>query len=136
LLRVLLFTRPVLQSLVNSNFTIKVSHRFYLMLSRTVYFFSCFLPFQSLYVIGTFSLTSFPIDVFHAFTEMGGYVGSPTSFTSVMTKCPLGNLFRPWPCLTCDADKAPTSDCSAFPSSSSFPSPTCLAFVASSSFSS
>jgi hypothetical protein len=43
------------------------------------------LPFQNLYVTGTFSLTSFPTDVFHSFIETGRCVGSPTSLTSVMT---------------------------------------------------
>jgi hypothetical protein len=125
-----------LQSLGNSNFAIKVSHRFCLMLSRTMYFSSCFLPFQNIYVALTFSLTSFPAHVFHTFTEIGGCVESPISLTYVMTKCPLGNLFGPRSCLSCDADKAPTRACSTFPSSSSFPTPSCSAFVASSSFSS
>jgi hypothetical protein len=134
LFRVLLFTRPMLKSLGNSNFAIKVSHSFCLMLSEIMYFSSCFLPFQNLYVTRIFSLTSFPTNVFHAFTEMGGCVGSPTSLTSMMTKHPLGNLFGPRPRLTCDADKEPTRACSTFPSSSSFPSPSCSTFVASSSF--
>jgi hypothetical protein len=86
LLRVLLFTRSVLQSLGNSNFAIKVSHRFCLMLSRTMYFSSCFLPFQNLYVIGAFFLMSFFTDVFHAFTEIGGCVRFLTSLASVVTK--------------------------------------------------
>jgi hypothetical protein len=124
------------QSLGNSNFAIKVFHIFYLMLSETMYFSSYFLPFQNLYVTESFSLMSFPADVFHAFTEMGGCMGSPTSLTSMMTKCPLGNLFGPRPRLTCDADKAPTRACLAFPSSSSFPLSSCSTFVASSSFSS
>jgi hypothetical protein len=133
---VLLFTRPILQSLGNSNFTIKVSHIFCLMLSRAMYFSSCFLPFQNLYVTRTFYLTCFPTDVFHTFTEMGGCVGSPTSLASVMTKRLLGNLFGPRPRLTCDADKASTGACSTFSSSYSFSSPSCSAFLASSSFSS
>jgi hypothetical protein len=136
LLRVLLFTRLVLKSLGNSNFVIKVSHRFCLMLSETIYFSSCLWPFQNLYVTGTFCLMSFPTDIFQAFIETGGCVESPTSLSSVMTKHLLENLFRPWPCLTCDADKAPTRACSTFPSSSSFSSLSCSAFLASSSFSS
>jgi hypothetical protein len=136
LLRVLLFTKPVLQSLGNSNFAIKITHRFCLMLSGTMHFSSYFLSFQNLYVIGTFSLTTFPTDVFHVFTETGSCVGSPSSLTSVMTKHLLGNLFGPRPHLTYDTDKAPTRACSTFPTSSSFPSPSCSAFVASSLFSS
>jgi hypothetical protein len=133
---VLLFTRPVLQSLGNSNFSIKVSHRFCLMLSRTMYFSLYFLPFQNLCVTWTFSLMSFPTNVFHTFTKTDGCVGSPTSLASVITKHMLGNLFRPQPRLTCDAYKAPTRAFLAFPSSSSFSSPSCSAFLASSSFSS
>jgi hypothetical protein len=132
----MLLTRPVLQSLGNSNFSIKVSHKFCLMLSETMYISSCILPFQNLYMTGTFSLTSFSTDVFHVFTKTGGCVGSPTSLTAVMTKCPLDNLFVPQPHLTCDANKVPTRACSTFPLSYSFASPSCSAFVASPSFSS
>jgi hypothetical protein len=123
----------VLQSLGNSNFVIKVSHIFYLMMSETTYFSSCVLPFQNLYVIGIFSLMSYSTDVFHAFTETSGCVGSPTSLTAVMTKRPLGNLFGPRPCLTCDVDEVPTRAYSTFLSSSSFTSPSCSVFIISSS---
>jgi hypothetical protein len=136
LLRVLLLTRPVLQSLGNSNFAIKVSHIFCLMLSRTMYFSSYFLAFQNLYVIGTFSLMTFPTDVSTHLPKRVVAWGSPTSLTSVMTKHLLGNLFGLRPHLTCDAGKEPTRAYSTFSSSSSFSLPSCSAFVASYSFSS
>jgi hypothetical protein len=86
----------MLQSLGNSNFAIKASYRFCLMLSETMHFSSCFLPFQNLYVTRTFSLTSFSTDVFHAFTETGGVTsalqqgqlvlpGSPRGFITEVT---------------------------------------------------
>jgi hypothetical protein len=90
------------------------------MLSETMYFSSYVLPFQNLYVIEAFFLTSFPTDVFHAFTKMSGCVLSLTSLIIVMTKCPLGNLFGPWLCLTCDVDKVPTRTCSAIQFYNSF----------------
>jgi hypothetical protein len=85
---------------------------------------------RAIYVIGTFSLMTFPTNVFHAFSETSGCMGSPTSLTTVMTKDPPGNMFGPRPRLTCDVDKVPTRVCSAFPSSSSFTSPSCSAFLA------
>jgi hypothetical protein len=87
-----------------------------------MYFSSCFLSFQNIYVTRIFSLMSFPTDVFHAFTEMGDCVGVSNLIDPRDDKTPLDNLFGPWPRPTCDAEKALTMACSAFPSSSSFSS--------------
>jgi hypothetical protein len=76
----------MLRYLDNSNFAIKVSHIFLFdAVWNNVFFLILFAFLKSIRDRNIFSY-EFPIDVFHAFTEMGGCVRSPTSLTSVMTK--------------------------------------------------